>query len=139
MKVHVQKEEAHGVKYMTGLGDSDLVLHEGGDRVAAGEVEVTLLHTPGHTPGSQCFLVGNRLVSGDTLFVQGCGRVDLPGGDSEEMYRTLTQRLAALPDDTVLYPGHNYGKTPTATMGEQRKSNYALKVPDMASWLRLMG
>jgi glyoxylase-like metal-dependent hydrolase (beta-lactamase superfamily II) len=139
MKVHVQKEEAQGVKYMTGLGDSDLVLHEGGDRVAAGEVEVTLLHTPGHTPGSQCFLVGNRLVSGDTLFVQGCGRVDLPGGDSEEMYRTLTQRLAALPDDTVLYPGHNYGKTPTATMGEQRKSNYALKVPDMASWLRLMG
>ena len=139
VKVHVHGDEAHGVKVMTGLSDSDLVRHEGGDRVRVGEVEITLLHTPGHTPGSQCFLLGNRLISGDTLFVQGCGRVDLPGGDPEEMYRTLTGRLAALPEDTVLYPGHDYGPTPTSTLGEERRSNTYLRVPDLDSWLRLMG
>ena len=139
VKVHVHTDEAHGVKVMTGLSDSDLVRHEGGDRVRVGEVEITLLHTPGHTPGSQCFLLGNRLISGDTLFVQGCGRVDLPGGDPEEMYRTLTGRLAALPEDTVLYPGHDYGPTPTSTLGEERRSNTYLRVPDLDSWLRLMG
>ncbi len=83
--------------------------------------------------------MGNRLISGDTLFVQGCGRVDLPGGDPEEMYRTLTGRLAALPEDTVLYPGHDYGPTPTSTLGEERRSNTYLRVPDLDSWLRLMG
>ena len=139
MPIHVNKHEAKGVMQVTGASAGDLVAHEGGDLLELGGISVRLLHTPGHTPGSQCFLVGNRLVSGDTLFVQGCGRVDLPGGDSEEMYRTLTQRLAILPDDTVLYPGHDYGDTPTATMGEQRQSNYALRVPDLDSWLRLMG
>ena len=64
---------------------------------------------PGHTPGSQCFLVDGRLVSGDTLFIQACGRTDLPGGDPTEMHRSLTQRLGRLPDDTILLPGHNYG------------------------------
>ena len=70
-----------------------------------GEVPVTLVHTPGHTPGSQCFLVDGRLVAGDTLFLDGCGRTDLPGSDPEAMYESLTTRLAQVPDDTVLYPG----------------------------------
>ena len=139
MKVHIQKEEADGVKRLTGASDSDLITHEGGDRFSIGEVEIEFLHTPGHTPGSQCFLVQNRLVAGDTLFVQGCGRVDLPGSDPEEMYHTLTQRLAKLPDDVVLYPGHDYGDRPTSTMKEERQSNYSLKVPTLEDWLRLMG
>ncbi len=137
MPVHCQKPEAAGVQMMTGLSSSDLVLHESGDVLALGEVAITLLHTPGHTPGSQCFLVENRLVSGDTLFVQGCGRVDLPGGDAEEMYRTLTQRLAKLPADTVLYPGHHYGSQPTSTMGEQRQTNYALQPKTLDDWLTM--
>ena len=66
---------------------------------------ITLVHTPGHTPGSQCFFVDGRLVSGDTLFLDGCGRTDLPGGDPEALYESLTQKLAVVPDDTVLYPG----------------------------------
>jgi glyoxylase-like metal-dependent hydrolase (beta-lactamase superfamily II) len=139
LKVHVHREEAAGVKLLTGLSDSDLALHDGGDTIRVGELEITLLHTPGHTPGSQCFLVGNRLVSGDTLFVQGCGRVDLPGSDPEEMYRTLTTRLGSLPDDTVLYPGHHYGPAETSTLEEERRSNHYLRVPDLDTWLRLMG
>ena len=139
MKVHVQKPEAEGVRLMTGLSDTDLTLHDGGDRLSLGEVEIEFVHTPGHTPGSQCFLVRGRLVSGDTLFVQGCGRVDLPGGDPAEMYRTLTERLAKLPDDVVLYPGHDYAERPTSTLGEQRQTNYALRVSNVADWLRMLG
>ncbi|GIU89913.1 MAG: hypothetical protein KatS3mg010_1012 [Acidimicrobiia bacterium] len=90
---------------MTGISDSDVVEHASGDVLAVGEVAITLIHTPGHTPGSQCFLVDGRLVSGDTLFLDGCGRTDLPGGDPEQLYESLTQKLAAVPDDTVLYPG----------------------------------
>lgn len=121
-KVHVHKLEADGVKKVTGLSESDLVRHEGNDRVKVGDVEVELLHTPGHTPGSQCFRVGDALVSGDTLFLQGCGRVDLPGGDRDEMQRTLTERLARLPDDLTLYPGHAYGGE-RAKLDEVRRTN----------------
>ena len=78
-------------------------------------------YTPGHTPGSQCFLVDNRVVSGDTLFIDACGRVDFPGGNPEQMYYSLTQKLMALPDDMVLFPGHNYAPLKHATMGEQKK------------------
>ena len=139
MKVHVNAHEAHGVKRLTGLSDTDLTGHDGGDRLSVGAVELEFLHTPGHTPGSQCFLVRDRLVSGDTLFIQGCGRVDLPGGDPEEMYRTLTERLARLGDDVVLYPGHDYADVPSSTLAEQRQNNYALRVRSLQDWLRLMG
>jgi len=137
--VHCHRAEARGVRLVTGLSESDLRQHDGGDVLEVGKVRIELLHTPGHTPGSQCFLVDGRLVSGDTLFVQGCGRVDLPGGDPEEMYRTLSQRLATLPDDTILYPGHHYGSAVTSTMGEQRQENYAFAPKSLDDWLRLMG
>ena len=139
VKLHVNEHEAEGVRIVTGLDESDLVRHSGGDVLEVGDVEVRFVHTPGHTPGSQCFLVGNRLVSGDTLFVQGCGRVDLPGGDPEQMYESLTQRLAKLPDDTVLYPGHDYGPKPTSTIGEQKRENYSMRVPSLEAWLGMMG
>ena len=137
--VHCHRAEARGVAMMTGIPESDLVTHEGGDKVDVGEVSIELLHTPGHTPGSQCFLVDGKLISGDTLFTQGCGRVDLPGGDPAEMYRTLSQRLSKLPASTVLYPGHHYGSSMTSTMEEQRRSNYALQPKSLDDWLQLMG
>ena len=121
-RIHVNKHEADGLKRITGLSESDLVRHEGGDRVELGDVTIELIHTPGHTPGSQCFLVRNRLVAGDTLFIDGCGRVDLPGSDPRQMEESL-RTLAKLPDDVVLHPGHDYGNTPTATMGEQKRTN----------------
>ena len=138
-KVHVQREEAPWVREMTGVSESDLVTHSGGDKLRLGDVEVTLLHTPGHSPGSQCFLVRGRLVSGDTLFLQGCGRVDLPGADPEAMFRSLTGPLAALPDATILYPGHQYDPRSSSTFAEQRRENYVLRITSLDDWLRLMG
>ncbi len=137
--VHVNEHEAEGVAALTGLSKSDLVRHSGGDIVKAGDVEVQCLHTPGHTPGSQCFRCAGALISGDTLFLHGCGRVDFPGGDSEEMYRTLTQRFSTLPDDLMLYPGHDYGSVPHAPLGTVRQTNPILNVPDLATWRRTMG
>jgi hydroxyacylglutathione hydrolase len=103
-----------------------------------GDVEVEFLHTPGHTPGSQCFRIKNTLVSGDTLFINGCGRVDLPGSNSEDMYRSL-QKLSELPEETLLLPGHNYGHVPNATMGETKAQNTYLRVPDLETWKAIMG
>jgi len=137
--VHVNEHEAQGLKQVTGISDSDMVKRSSGDRLRVGDVEVRFLHTPGHTPGSQCFLVENRLVAGDTLFVQGCGRVDLPGGDSEQLYESLTRVLQPLPDDTILYPGHHYGPEASAPMTEVRQKNFALQVSSLDDWLRLMG
>jgi len=137
-KVHVHRAEADGVRQVTGLSKSDIEGHDSGDRVRVGEVEVELLHTPGHTPGSCCFRVGEALLAGDTLFLQGCGRVDLPGGDPDEMYRTLTQRLSSLPPETMLFPGHAYGGE-SATMEVVRRTNHYLQVPSLEDWRRLMG
>jgi hydroxyacylglutathione hydrolase len=137
--VHVNEAEKEGVIKMTGLSAGDLKQHRGGDRIEVGSISVNLLHTPGHTPGSQCFLAGSSLLSGDTLFIGGCGRVDLPGGDATEMYYSLTQVLAKLPDDTVLYPGHNYASEPVSTIKRERQENYYLKVGSLDDWKRLMG
>ncbi|MEM9292643.1 MAG: MBL fold metallo-hydrolase [Acidobacteriota bacterium] len=139
MPVYVQKLEAEGLKKITGVSDSDLRQVEPDDTLDVGSVQVRFLHTPGHTPGSQCFLVRERLVAGDTLFVQGCGRVDLPGGDPEAMYYSLTQKLAKLDPDTVLYPGHHYGSTEISTIGNELRQNHYLKVRSLEDWRRLMG
>ena len=137
--IWVQRAEAEGLKLVTGVSDSDLRRVESGDTLRLGDVEIRFLHTPGHTPGSQCFLVGNRLIAGDTLFVQGCGRVDLPGGDPDAMYESLTGRLAKLPADTVLYPGHHYGPSRTSTIGDELEGNHYLRVRSLEDWRRLMG
>jgi glyoxylase-like metal-dependent hydrolase (beta-lactamase superfamily II) len=137
-KLHVQKEEAHGTKRVTGCSDSDLVLHDSGDIVEVGGVRITLMHTPGHTPGSQCFHVDGRLVSGDTLFLDSCGRTDLPGGDPEALYESLT-KLATVGDDTILYPGHMYSADASAPMGEVRRMNYVLRPRTREQWMMMFG
>ncbi len=137
--VHVHRADAELVRAMTGLSTSDLVLHDSGDKVAAGDVEVECLHTPGHTQGSQCFRCGKALISGDTLFLSGCGRTDLPGGDVEEMWRTLTTRLMTLPHDLILYPGHDYGAKPHASMGEVARTNPILQAPSLETFLQMRG
>ena len=138
MKIYVNVNEAAGLKQVTGVSDSDLAQVESGDKLRIGDVEVEFLHTPGHTPGSQCFRVSGALVSGDTLFIQGCGRVDLPGGNPDQLYESL-QRLNSLPDDVVLFPGHNYGGGPHQSMGETRKTNPYLRIPTLEMWRELMG
>lgn len=138
VKIYTHKAEADGVKRVTGVSESDLVRVESGDDLKLGDISVEFLHTPGHTPGSQCFRIKNTLVSGDTLFINGCGRVDLPGSDSEDMYHSI-QKLAALPDDTLLLPGHNYAHVPNATMGETKKVNTYMNVKDLETWKLFMG
>lgn len=117
-KVYIHKDDA---PYLKGL-QSEISKVDSGEKLKVGEVEITFIHTPGHTPGSQCFLVNNRLVSGDTLFINACGRCDLPGGNAEQMYHSL-QRLAKLNDDVILLPGHNYAEVPTSTIGNEKQFN----------------
>jgi glyoxylase-like metal-dependent hydrolase (beta-lactamase superfamily II) len=136
--VHVNTHEALWVSRVTGIGLGDLTPHEGHDKVSIGDIEIELLHTPGHTPGSQCFLLDGRLVAGDTLFLDGCGRTDFPGGDSDEMYRSL-QRLAALPGDPTVFPGHWYSAEPSASLSDVKRSNYVYRAADLDQWRMLMG
>jgi glyoxylase-like metal-dependent hydrolase (beta-lactamase superfamily II) len=136
--VHVNSQEALFVSRVTGISMGDLTEHEHGDKVSVGDIEIELLHTPGHTPGSQCFLLDGRLVAGDTLFLEGCGRTDFPGGDSDEMYRSL-QKLAQLPGDPTVFPGHWYSLEPSASLSEVRRSNYVYRVADLDQWRMLMG
>jgi glyoxylase-like metal-dependent hydrolase (beta-lactamase superfamily II) len=133
-KVYVHKAER---EFLKGFG-SDAVKVEGGDTLPVGRIVLTFIHTPGHTPGSQCFLVDGRLISGDTLFIRSCGRTDLPGSDPKEMYHSLTQRLGALPDTTVVFPGHNYGGSST-TIGEEKRANPMMRFPSVSDFLRAMG
>ncbi len=123
-RIYANKHEADGIKRVTGISESDLVRTEDGTRLEVGKATIEFVHTPGHTPGSQCFLVeGDRLVSGDTLFIGGCGRVDLPGSDPEAMYRSLQDKLAKLADHVRLFPGHDYGPVTETTMGEEKRTN----------------
>ncbi len=139
LPVHVQAAELEYVTKATGVGAADLVGHRSGDVLMVGEIPIELIHTPGHTPGSQCFLVDNRLVAGDTLFLEGCGRTDLPGGSPAEMYESLTQKLARVPDDAVLFPGHQYSAAPSASMGDTRQLNYVFRPRNEAEWLAMFG
>jgi glyoxylase-like metal-dependent hydrolase (beta-lactamase superfamily II) len=137
--IHVQADEAEWVHKATDVGLDHLSTHSGGDTVMVGEIPITLIHTPGHTPGSQCFMVDGKLVAGDTLFLDGCGRTDLPGGDPEQMYYSLTQTLAQVPDDVVLYPGHLYSEKPSATMAETRSRNVVFRPTTKEQWLMMFG
>ena len=137
--IHVQNEEAELVDKVTGVGFDNLRTHSSGDKISVGSIEIELIHTPGHTPGSQCFLVENRLVAGDTLFLDGCGRTDLPGGDPRQMYESLTTRLAKVPDTATLFPGHLYSPKPSQSMGETRQHNYVFAPSTAEQWMAMFG
>jgi hydroxyacylglutathione hydrolase len=110
-------------------------LHQDGDTIQLGKIQIDVLHTPGHTPGSACYCLYEHLITGDTLFVSGCGRCDLNGGDPEQMHYSL-KRLAALPPQTVIHPGHNYGNKPSSTMAEQLKSNPSMQFDNVTDFVR---
>jgi len=137
-KPHIHKAEVPFVQRIAGLSGPDVVPVEAGESVEVGNIPVTFLHTPGHTPGSQCFLVGDALVSGDTLFIGSCGRVDLPGSSPEDMYHSLVDVLGALPDQTILFPGHNYADRPRSTIGEEKRTNTMMRFRNLKDFLSLM-
>lgn len=145
-KVYIHKEEAaflrHSRADATGIfvniQSPNLVAVSSGDRIKVGDIDVEFIHTPGHTPGSQCFLVNHNLVSGDTLFIGYCGRCDLPGGDPEKMYESLTQKIAKLDDRVRLYPGHNYSDKPVTILGEEKKTNPYLRAPNVQEFYRAL-
>jgi len=139
VKIHMHKEEAPYVKRTLGLESSDFTPVDGETTVQVGKIPIRILHTPGHTPGSLCFLVGGNLVSGDTLFIGSCGRVDLPGSNPSDLYYSLTQKLKKLPDDTVLYPGHNYAPENTSTIAREKKTNVFMRFERLEDFLQMMG
>lgn len=112
---------ADEMPYLKGI-KGKVVAVKDGEKIKIGSIEITCLHTPGHTPGSQCFLADGNLFSGDTLFVGACGRCDLPGGSAEAMYASLL-KLSRLDQNTVVYPGHYYAEEPTSTIGREKQSN----------------
>jgi glyoxylase-like metal-dependent hydrolase (beta-lactamase superfamily II) len=99
------------------------VLLKHGDKIEFGNESVTVIHTPGHSPGGMCLHWPGYVITGDTLFVGGIGRTDLGGGSFEVLRASIMERLFTLPDDTVVLPGHNYGLTPTSTIGKEKRDN----------------
>jgi hydroxyacylglutathione hydrolase len=110
-------------------------LHHGGDIIRLGDTEITMLLTPGHTPGSACYHLGNDLITGDTMFVFGCGRCDLSGGDPEMMFDTLSRLGKEMPQSTVIHPGHNYSVQPTSTIEEEMEGNPFMHFHDKAGFV----
>ncbi len=101
----------------------NLQLHQDGDTLKLGETQIYVIHTPGHTPGSSCYWLGNHLITGDTLFVYGCGRCDLRGGNPKQMYHSLQKLITTLPPETKIHPGHYYSVKPTNTIAEEIMGN----------------
>ena len=129
-KTYIHKDDA---PYLKGL-QSEITKVDSGHKLKVGNMEINFIHTPGHTPGSQCFLVNNQLVSGDTLFINACGRCDMPGGNAEQMYQSLTQ-LSKLDENVVLFPGHNYADEPTSTIGQEKRQNPYLQAHSLKDFL----
>ena len=109
-----------------------------GDILKIGNVTIRIIHTPGHTQDSICLLIDDMLLTGDTLFVGGCGRTDLPGGSSSEMYNSLFNKLMKLDDEIKVYPGHDYGPSPHSTIGREKKTNYTLKKRTLKQFIEFM-
>jgi len=120
--VKITKAKVISHKLEKEIAGADFVVDDG-DVIKVGNLEIGIIHTPGHTSGSICLLVEDSLITGDTLFVGHCGRTDGPGGSSEALYESLFEKLLKLPEETKVYPGHDYGKKPFSTLGEEKRSN----------------
>lgn len=126
------------VQYKTSEIKHDVDVSEG-DKIKFGNSELVVIHTPGHSKDSMCLVGDGKIFSGDTLFVGTCGRVDLPGGDARELYNSLVNVLRKMDDSLVMYPGHNYGPTPTSTLGAQKKMNFVMQPRSEQEFLEIMG
>ncbi len=135
--IHTHSAEAAFLAGMTGVPEDRLVAHSDRDVIMVGQVQIEVLHAPGHSPGGICLFFDGHLITGDVLFVGACGRLDLPGADPAKMYESL-QRLTRLPGDTVVLPGHDYGPAPRSTIADEIRSNPYLQVPSRDAWMAMM-
>ncbi len=131
--VYINQKEAEFFKF--NWGKENVKETKPGDKLKIGNYEIEFVHTPGHTPGSQCFLVHKHLVSGDTLFINGCGRCDLPGGDVEQMFDTIQNKLMKMPDDTLIFPGHNYAEKKHDELKNQKKTNPYMQYDNLIAFV----
>ncbi len=132
--VYINKHEAEFFKF--NWGNENVKKTEPGEKLKIGNIEIQFIHTPGHTPGSQCFLINNNLVSGDTLFINGCGRCDLPGGDAEQMFDTIYNKLMKMDNSTIIFPGHNYADKEHDTLESQKKTNPFMQYDNLISFIK---
>ncbi len=126
------------IQYVTSTLKHDISVSDG-EKIKFGNSELDVLYTPGHSKDSMCLVGDGKIFSGDTLFVGTCGRVDLPGGDARELYHSLVDTLRKLNDNLLMYPGHNYGTTPTSTIGEQKRMNLVMQPRTEQEFLEMMG
>lgn len=150
VNTHHHFDHTIGNEAMAKLTGAKIVQHESStlqhdisvkdrDRIQFGSSEVTVLHTPGHSKDSICLLGDGKIITGDTLFVGNCGRVDLPGGSARELYHSIFDVLSKLDDNLVMYSGHNYGTLLTSTLGEQKKTNFVMQNRTEEEFIGLLG
>ena len=108
------------------------------DEITLGNTTMKVIHTPGHCPDSICLIIGNKILTGDTLFVGNCGRIDLPGGNIDELYTSLFNKIYKLDDKLEVYPGHDYGKKPFSTIEYEKKHNYVLEPRNLNEFREFM-
>jgi rhodanese-related sulfurtransferase len=147
---HTHADHRTGVWDLKELTDAKVVMHrrapaphvdvhvDHGDRLRVGKVDITVLYTPGHTPDGISLLVGDRVLTGDTLLIHGTGRADFAGGDAGAQYDCITRVLFALPDDTLVYPAHDYRGHLSSTIGEEKRANPRLVGRSREEYVDLM-
>lgn len=133
----VKKTGSKVVQHKNSTLKNDLTVSDG-DKIRFGSSELTIVHTPGHSKDSMCLVGDGKVFSGDTLFVGNCGRVDLPGGSARELYHSLFDTVYKMDDDLTMYPGHNYGNSPTSTIGKEKKTNFVLQPRTENEFLEFM-
>lgn len=138
LPVYINKDEADFFKFPWGKENVKTIIS--GDKLKIGNIEIEFVHTPGHTPGSQCFHVGALhatplLVAGDTLFINGCGRCDLSGGNVEQMFDTITNKLMKMDNSTIIFPGHNYADKSHDTLENQKKTNPYMQYENLRAFV----
>jgi hydroxyacylglutathione hydrolase len=150
INTHAHSDHTAGNHELRSIFNAKIVAHntsrinadvkvDDGAIIRIGSTQIQIIHTPGHTPDGICLLVDNqKLLTGDTLFVGECGRTDMPGGNSKNMYDSLFRKILKLNDDVEVYPGHDYGSKPSSTIGEERRSNYTLEPRSLAEFIEFM-
>ncbi len=131
--VYINKHEVDFFKFK--WGKENVKKTDSEDKIKIGNIEIQFIHTPGHTPGSHCFLVNNNLVSGDTLFINGCGRCDLPGGSVEQMFDTIYNKLMKMDNNTIIFPGHNYADKKSDLLLNQKETNPFMQYDNLMSFI----